>query len=500
MFKKILCALLASLMLLSAAACSKDPAPAGDEVGGGSSAAEETTTAAPETEPPEVLELPDKKYDNRDFNIFVEGNLANNNVYKTFYATDEEGGTVVNEATAKRNQKIEEEYGVKLVYHPGGKANDMSLYNNSVVAGAQAFDLCTAIATYGTASTLKGYMIDLATQKLIALDKSWYLPYLNSEFEVKGKMYVAGGFFDMTTFARTSCVFFSTKLAEDNKVEDLYALVQNNQWTYDKMLEIASKVGKDLNGDGVMEGAVDQFGLGGGYNMNSMLITTTGYRFTKLDENGNRVPTGITETLLNFNDLLVKTYNQSWYHNHYPVGGKSSFSAVGKPAFMENRTLFLLEDVSQSAGFSAEMESYGILPVPKYSADQKDFVAYCRPSCTGIALDVKDVECAATIYEALNYYSKEFLLPAYVETSLSSRYATSKEASEMMNLIFKNVACDFAQTWYNTIKVKPNLHNSCGATEDYASYFASISEQLNTKLKEISEGLGNIGQPAQEVK
>ena len=150
---------------------------------------------------------------------------------------------------------------------------------------------------------------------------------------------------------------------------------------------------------------------------------------------------------------------------------------------MQTSHLFFLQDISYTQRFSADMDDYGILPIPKYTASQEAYMSYCRPSISVIPADVKDPEFSSVILEALQHESQSSLLPVYCDVALSYRYASSKEAAEMLQLIFSNTACDFAQIWYPAINVRPNLHNSIGITENYASYFAGVEQTFNTNLE-----------------
>ena len=275
MTKRICLLLLAVLLLLSAAACGKNPDPPSSTAAdpGTQSTAEPAApaTEAPVTEAPELPDLPEKNYNGAEIKVYAEGNLTTD--FTDLYLDEESAATAVSEALHDRKLHVEERLGVKLNIVPNIQKGDMAAYERSVAAGAGEYDLVSGIAAFITSSVRNGRLYNLNDLPYIDLSKSWYLPYLNSELAVIGRQYTASGYFDMATFARTSAVYFSTKLAEDYKVGDLYALVEKNEWTYDRMLDIAAGCAKDVNGDGAMTEA-DQFGLCGGYNMNSMLITT----------------------------------------------------------------------------------------------------------------------------------------------------------------------------------------------------------------------------------
>ncbi len=485
MTRKICLLLLALTLLLSAAACGKTPDTPTDAV------TEAPVTDAPQTDAVQGPVLPDKDYGGLSVVIFAEDHLTVGE-YAEFYLTDDEAVSTVSEAQRERTRRVEERLGVKISVSEPVSGQTMEPFNNSVAADAKEYALASGITSFMNESVMHGYFYDLMNDlRYIDLEQSWYPGYLNAEMEIMGRQFIACGAYDMATFSRTSAVFFSTELAEDYNMGDLYGLVEKNEWTYDTLFGIASKSANDVNGDGAWDEA-DQYGLCGGYNMNSMLITTTGYRFTTVDEDGVRRPTGVTETLLKFNDMLLDAYESNWYYNCQPYGGKNHFNDIAKPKFIENMYLFFLQDVSWSKNFSASMSDYGILPIPKLTPDQKDYVSYCRPAGTGVPIDADDPECASAVLEAMNWESSRTILPAYMTKALSSRYASSPEASRMMEIIFSNVACDFAQNWYASIGVSPNLHNSVGVNRNYVSYYNGIKEQITARLAEICATLGSL--------
>lgn len=484
MKKRLFSLALALLTICSAAACG----------GGGSTtvppaeSGSQTETAAPATtEAKEVLGIPDTlRYSGEKVTLYTEGYLSEDFSY--FYLPEDESGEVVNDAAAQRTRALEERLNVNLEYSAQARGN-VNAYRASVQAGDGAYDLVSAIVNYMTPCVAAGECADLYGYPVVDTERSWYLPYVNAELEIEDALYLVCGYFDMATLARTSCVFFSPKVAEDNKLGDLYDYVLKDTWNYDTMLSLAEKCAADVNGDGTWD-EKDRYGLCGGYNMNSMLIIATGYHFTKL-ENDARVISGINDKIVNFNKMLYETYAKTWYYNCYPYGGKNGFADAAK-RFEQDAYLFFLQDVSYAKDFAGEMEAYGILPIPKYGADQAEFFSYCRPTTTSIPADAKNPELSATVLEALNYYSREILLPAYYEIALSSRYASTPEASQMLDIVFANAAVDFAQLWYTNLKISPNLHNSIGVMEDYVSWYESIRGTFTTNLAALLESVAAV--------
>ncbi len=482
MKKRLLALFLVLLMTAPMSACSGTDSGTSDPSSGVKTPGTVPEETEAETVPPETDDLPEKDYAGADVLIYSEGYLTND--YHNFYNIYEETGSVVNDAAYQRNRTIEERFNVKLGYTDDAPKEDMSTFKNSVAAGAMEYDLVSGIGTFLTQCISAGYLQDLNNLAYVNLGKSYYQHYINEEMEMLGKQFTASGYFDMATMARTAVTFFSTKLAEDFGLGNLYSLVGTNEWTFDKMLSLAAASSVDTDGDGTMTEA-DQYGLCGGFNMNSLLIVSTGYRFTAKNDDGTRRSAGYTEELLDFNNLLLDTYSQNWYYNCYIYGDKNHYNDVAVPNFIQNKYLFFLYDISWAQNFAAEMDDYGILPIPKYKTEQSDYMSYCRPAMTAVPSDAKDSELSGILLEALNYESKQMVLPAYYDIALSNRYASSPEASAILDTIFANVACDFAQNWYGALGLSPNLHTSIGINPDYVSYYEGIQKVFDKKLTDI---------------
>lgn len=494
MKKKFLTLCIALAMLLPSTACasSNTPGATTDTSGEGASGnVQQTTESAEETTADIKPNLPEIKRNGEEFRFFAEGYITNG--AKKFYNVHEETGEVVNDAAYKRNRTVEEQFGIKMSYIEGIANGKTDVFEASVAAGSKEFNLMTSIGTYVTKVLSRGYIQALDSFEYLDLSKTYYFPFVTEEMAVLGKHYTASGYFDMVSLSRTMSVLFSTKLAEDNNVGDIYSLVEEGKWTFDAMFTMAQKASRDLNGDGQMT-EVDQYGVCAGHNKNSQLVITAGYNHTRVNDKGYREPTGYNDTLLSFNEMLVNAKGQSWYFDCYPYDGvtkgKNQFDTLGVDGFAENRYLFFLYDISATDALAGRMDDYGILPIPKFTENQKNYISSCSPGMTAIPMDASDPAFSAAVLEVLNYESYKTLLPAYYDITLSKRYASSEKASAMLDIIFENTSTDFVFMWNSTLKFKPyTLNISVGLTKDYVSYFESIREQFAKLLIDTFDGI-----------
>ncbi|HHV96857.1 MAG TPA: extracellular solute-binding protein [Clostridiaceae bacterium] len=115
----------------------------------------------------------------------------------------------------------------------------------------------------------------------------------------KGKIYACSNTYGQAQGG----VFFNKKMFKEEGFEDPYELYKNNQWTWDKMLEIAIAATKDFDGDG----KIDRWGLS---RVNPQdLIFSNGGRIIGVDDQG--------DYYVAFNDQKVYDALQFYYDLHH---------------------------------------------------------------------------------------------------------------------------------------------------------------------------------------
>ena len=98
--------------------------------------------------------------------------------------------------------------------------------------------------------------------------------------------YSAIGDTNLTTIDFTNVLLFNKNMLADYALEDIYTLVDEGRWTFDKYGEYGSTVLLDLNGDGKMN-ADDQWGmLGVAKYLHCSLIQAADVMYISKDEEG----------------------------------------------------------------------------------------------------------------------------------------------------------------------------------------------------------------------
>ncbi|MBR6426392.1 MAG: hypothetical protein IKS28_01060, partial [Clostridia bacterium] len=363
-FSKIIAAFIAALLLICAVSCSGGSP--GDDTSGGEVTVPDSGRAS---------NVQAKDYDGYTF-IFSDTELHLNKYDHKFpeIEADPTSDEAVEVAVYRRNDYLRAKYNVEIV-------SDTELnINNILAAGDDVFD-ASCNGPYETKSAVQnGYYLDLREfDNVFNFKEDWWWDDSNSEIAYNGRYFQVTGDANIRSLGSVNVTFFNKVVLEDFAGNaDLYALVDSGEWTFDKMLSIAKPVGLDLNGDTIYD-ETDRYGFA---NNNFGVIAyfySQGCRFITKDEDGEvefsygdkkqvEVLTKIVEIL---NDSQYTLYGEK-YKNLMDNGRV----LVGQAAFAEDRALFTTDLMSRGLLMRALEQDYGILPMPKYDINQKEYIQY----------------------------------------------------------------------------------------------------------------------------
>jgi len=410
------------------------------------------TTEAVATTPAVTTYYPDipdeKNYDDYTFTVFVSTTTG---VNFNDFSSENADYDVVNEAIFQRNSLVSEKLGVVIDNRmeigsafQGGPG--MVAIKADYVAAESLYDLVALGTWQGPDAALNGYVLDLNEVPYIDLTKPWWDQRANSDLGIGGKMFFTTGDIGVTDNFATHCLFFSKTIAEEKNITDIYDLVLNYKWTWDKLEEYIRMVSDDLNGDDVMN-IYDRFGvlwwddsiqagLGGirsqiaGVNDEDKLEVTMWTE--KNVDLANRLTTLFFDTRYGLNygvqSSLGMTENQ----------GITTMFANGQGLFLT--TLFLKAPLLRDC----EMD-FGIIPYPMYNEEQGEYGGYVGATFSNmyaIEYYAEDTERCGIVTELLAAVSKNIVTPAYYEHTLKGREARDEESIECLELIFANRSFD----------------------------------------------------------
>lgn len=360
---------------------------------------------------------------------------------------------VVNDASVERINRVEERFGIDikemimLDSNPEGGTN--SNFYNAIMDGQNSgkTDYHMAEGTLynmGLLSTA-GCWTDLKSLKYLNnLEGEWWSKTFINDTALKDTVDYAVG--DIS-FAHINCIYliyFNKTVQVNNGVPNLYELVDNNKWTYDKMFELSKDIKKDLDDDPAWT-AYDQYGIVGQASIMWAIAYACGEPTVKKDENGLPVVN------LNTDSSITKLKSALDYlviDGNYLKANKTVTIQEGFDTFIQNRTLFMPDHTGNIAKVIGQMTGdFGFLPHPKYDENQEDYYALISP-WGGLAVGVpyfyddETLDYISAVMEEMAVQGKNHLTDAYKEKMIKLQKTKDDQSQDMLDIVFKNSGCE----------------------------------------------------------
>lgn len=433
--KKILCLLLAAMMTLPMIAC-----------GNPDESQTEANTKNPvqseeATEPAEILEVPDTKYDGYEM-TFLSYYVSGNEWSTVDIAADGVSGDVLNDAIYDRNALIKEKYGVTILQQ---NTEDVQNSVKMAVSGGSS-DFQAIISQTNTAANMSstdGTLLDLSGVSYLNFDKSWWDSSATAGYSIEGHVYYTTG--DLLTVDNdaTFIMMFNKGMIENLHLESPYDLVMDGKWTLAKLGEMMKTAAAD-GGNGTMsyKDDDDTFGLVGGEEMVASVFYSAGLKLASKDaddvpvfgfelERGAEVLTWAHDNIANSKVSFV---------NHYVSG--ATFSDTQK-VFASGRSLFYGECLQCVTRLRTADNTvvFGVVPYPMLNEEQGQYYGYINNVAQVVSIPKTmdgETEKIGAILEAMACYSQQYLTPAYYDRSLVGKGLRDEESAPMLDIILKN--------------------------------------------------------------
>lgn len=448
----LLCALIAASILIGCSGEVKTPNPdSGNNPAGGNTSASESVgaeTSAADLVASHLSGLPQHNFDGIDFTFYVPGEAYTPYWQSKEIYAENENAEPINDAVYRRNKIIEELFNIVIKEKRAGAfESDIRKYVNSNDTG---YDIMMPPLSFAAKLSRENLFEEFGNIQNVDVTMPWWDHMVKIDLSIKGKQYFTIGDISILDKEATRGIFFSKKLIGDYNLESPYGLVEKNEWTCDKFGEMARKVCKDLDGDGVIN-ELDQFGIISEIGNSQNFINAFGGRIASLDKDGIPQMTVKEEKII---DYFTKI-NELFYDTNLTFTVASTISKTSKTysniwditinMFSEDRALFMPIGMNNLNTFRSMKTDFGLLPNPKYDENQKEYyspVYMGAPATVCFPINNPGNNDAGLIVEALCAESYITLKPAYYEICLKGKYVRDSESENMLDLIFKNRVYD----------------------------------------------------------
>ena len=403
-------------------------------------------------------------------------------------------GEAINDAVYNRNVKIEDAYKVKIALQLEQSTDIASMVGQQVTAGDSTYDVVYQILSAAPALIQKSYFHNLFNVPNIDLEKPWWDQNSISSLSTMGILPLVSTSINVNDKDATAALAFNKTIASNNQLEDLYTLVREGKWTYDKLTEMAEATYNDSNGDGTMT-PDDVYGFLGGRDVIDSLYHGSGSQFITKNADDEFVFTFGTERDVDVISKGIDIVNSVWYFNHH--AWKDQSDILYRQIFETGHGLFFwmrLDDVTNMRAGDAD---FGIIPIPKYEEAQDKYYSLVSQHTTGlmsipITCAGDELSMVGMVLEALAAESHYTLIPKYIETSLKTKNSRDAESADMLDIILNNRVFD-PMNVYSFANFGDAIMDAADANnKDMASLIKSKEKLVNKSIEKVLKAVSAV--------
>ncbi|MBR5459934.1 MAG: hypothetical protein IKV53_03630 [Clostridia bacterium] len=446
--KRVLSLILAILMLVSASAllfsCDKEKKENNNETSSSGAVVDDGSIFYERSLVSD--DLPEKDYGGRDFRVVIHD-------LKDIYIPEEEKnkGDLIKDAKLARNEKVENRFNVKIKVVYNGTYGEVSDYvSKTVLAGNDEFDLLMGMAVSTGGLVQKNLFLNWYNIEHVNFDKPWWAESNKTDLTYNGKCPLAVSDLNFSSLTSTYCMLFNKNLAASYELGDIYGIVLDGKWTYDKLHEMVKDIYVDDGNDTRDES--DFYGLA---HANGSCVNTYLWAFDNpvCAKNAEGVPQIAIKTD-KINSIVTDIYDMFYNTEGVYFDGKlSNEKALSGDIFYSKRAIFTTGSIGAptTERFRNFEDDIGIIPYPKYDENQTEYYTMADGFHTILAVPktCRDTAFVGMITEALSAESWKTLTPTLYEIALKTRYLRDNESKEIMDIIINGRTFDFGYIYDN---------------------------------------------------
>ena len=358
-------------------------------------------------------------------------------------------GNLIVDAKLDRNKKVEDRFNVNMTLTYTGTYDEVSDWvSKTVLSGTDEFDLLMGMLISSGNLVKKNLFLNWYDIEHIDFSKAWWAKSNTDELTYNGVCALAISDFNYSSIASTYCMVFNKDLAAAYEMGDIYSIVLDGKWTFDKLTELVKGIWIDNGNDTADNGDFYGMAHGNGSQVNTYLWAFDN-PVCKKDEEGVpkiAIKTDKIDSIVNgIYDLIYNTGGV--YYEPHAVSGSSYASDM----FFAKKAIFTPAQLAFPTGENARNfdNEYGLLPYPKWDENQQNYhtMADGFHTCLAVPKTCRDTDFVGRIVEALSAESWKTVTPTFYEIALKTRYLRDNESKEVLDIIIDGRVFDFGYVY-----------------------------------------------------
>ena len=424
-----------------------------------------------------------KNYDlnGRSFNILVQP--IGGYIVSDFEVFPEISGEPVNDAIHDRNIALEELY--NCIITPIYSSAMITDARKDILTNGNSYDAIMPALIDVNQLAGEGLLLDMNKIDALYFDMPWWSNESCKHLSIMHRLYYTLGDISIVDNNGSGALGFNKALLQMYELESPYKCVYDNTWTFDKFYDMCRGVSRDLNGDGIMN-AEDQYGLCTDYGNILGMIYAGGEKLVTKNNEDIPVPSINNPRVMGIIDKVIQIYRDETVFGQTSIFG--GHEQVNLP-FMNNQILFRHTSMYRFSQVRNMESDFGFVPFPKYEETQERYYTSTSYGSPGVAIPitVSDPEETGAVLEALAYYGRAIVLPAYYEINLKTKITRDEDSVVMLDIIFDSFTIDLGYV-YNFGGMREMFAQFVTKNENtFPSAYASIEPKILSEIEKLVE-------------
>ena len=467
--RRIACAFLAAASVFTMAACKKEEK-------------EKVEYVATDADTEWLSHIEVEDMDGYEFRILTRPGMTSDQYVEA------QTGDIIADAVYKRNETVKALFNIDILSIESS-SSDAGDAMNTILAGDDQYDIIFPHTRSAFQYAIQDAVVDFNTISTIDLSREWWSQDIIDSCSVNGHLYVLDGDISTHRLQYAFCMFFNKRIFEDLGLEFPYQMAKEGTWTFDEFAKLVKLGSKDLNGDGVLEPADDQFGY---YTWNWYGPINVLY------SGGQRIYTnnqrGIPELTLNSPktiEIFSKYFDLTSSDDVHLYNQKTNEADPAGNPFNEGRAMFADKGLGNAKGMRSMNDEFGIIPWPKFTLDDEyATIVNGHASLMVMPTTVPDYEKSGKIIEALCAVGSRDVIPAFYDVSLKTKFARDYESEEMIDIIKNSIIYDLGYASGGSFQ-SVGFQLAGMNNPDFASYYAQNESKALSDLQNFIQSYGS---------
>ena len=462
--------------------------------------AEEATTADPTKDANGYLkdDLPEDLKFNDDITLLVWDDVEHEEFQ---IAYENLSGDIVEQSIYDRNSKVEQRLGLTLNFiRVNGNTDNVKNWNayvgNSVSINAREFDIIASYSVSVAKNATSGYLFNMLEDECeyLNFEQPWWSDLLLEQATFGDNLYFASGDISRNALEMMYVCFVNTVLLEKHNLENPQDLVDSNDWTYEKFMEMCKGIYEDTDGDGkknLSKDGGDTFAYATSGTYADGWFYGSGASICEKNADGDIVgsPTFSGERVANTVSMLCNLFYSTDDGMYASEGG----GPAHQNAFGQGRLLFMTDRarVSHYRLAPLDFDDFLIVPCPKYDKDQERFYTTMGNPFTLYAIpsDTADPKMASAFIECFASEGYRTVTPAVFELSLKTRYVDDPVSASMYDIVRANIVYDMGRLFSTDLIGQSTFRNALANNQTWGSVAKQATKGLDKAVKKLNSAL-----------